>query len=148
MLFERLEWDLYWLEVCKSVSLRGDCVSQKCGAVLVGKENLLLSAGYNGTRERKSFGCSDGVCEKGRVGVYEGIDIMRERFVPYFLAPDKRVVGCDVVHAEVNCLLNYAGRARMSECVMYVTDEPCIDCSEFLKVKGISRVVWPGSGLV
>lgn len=145
VLFGRVSWDEYWLGVASAVGVRGDCAGRKVGAVLVDNWNRLVGSGYNGTRVRGEKGCSDGVCEKGRVFIEYGREECRKRFGSYLSAPDSRVVGCDVVHAEVNCIGDYLDRVGwcdFEEMTLYVTDKPCGDCNLFLKEVGVGRVVW------
>lgn len=140
---DRPNWDNYFIEIAKAVSLRGDCTRSKVGAVLVeDRTHRILSTGYNGT-DPGSKGCLSGGCERGR-NTYED------------LPAGEDYGNCIAKHAERNCL-EYAERyypqregaafgwqpILFRRCSMYITRKPCADCRQLLGRAGVRRVVWP-----
>jgi dCMP deaminase len=110
--------DQTWMEVAQTISKRSTCPRLNVGAVLVGVSGEIVSTGYNGA-PRGLAHCSDIGCllepETGRC---------------------KRTV-----HAEQNALLQ-ADAKRMKFATLYVTHEPCIECSQMILNSGVDRVVY------
>jgi dCMP deaminase len=122
----RPDFDSYFLGIAEAVSLRGDCRRRQVGAVLVDKENRIISTGYNGT-EPGGPSCLKGQCPRGLLSHAE-------------MQPDAPYTNCIASHAEANCLL-YAGRDKAKGCTLYVTDEPCHECRRLIRAAGVERVV-------
>lgn len=51
----RLSSDEYFIELTKIVAKRSPCLSRQVGCILVDKNNIILSTGYNGPLEVKSI---------------------------------------------------------------------------------------------
>ena len=49
---------------------------------------------------------------------------------------------CVALHAERNAVM-FVDEQYRTGCTVYVTDEPCPNCREFLTDSGVARVVWP-----
>lgn len=89
------------------------CKRRQVGALIV-KNKMIISDGYNGTPS--GF---ENVCEED--GVTK----------PY------------VLHAEANAITKIARSGNNSDgATLYVTDEPCIECSKLIIQAGITRVVY------
>lgn len=89
-------------------------VRAKVGAVLVTRHGTILQ-GYNGTPNGYDNACED----------------------------DQNVTKPDVIHAELNALLKAAKEGiSVLGATMYVTLQPCRQCSAMLKAAGISRLVY------
>lgn len=92
------------------------CKRRQVGALIV-KNKMIISDGYNGTPS--GF---ENVCEED--GVTK----------PY------------VLHAEANAITKIArSNNNADEATLYVTDEPCIECSKLIIQAGIKRVVYARS---
>ncbi len=110
------EWDLRWLKMAREVASWSKDKSTKCGCVIVGLGNKVVSLGYNGLPR----------------GVdYSDESIWVERPEKYFW----------MEHAERNAVYN--AERSMQGCVAYITDPPCMDCGRALKQVGVKRVVIP-----
>lgn len=89
------------------------CKRRQVGALIV-KDKMIISDGYNGTPS--GF---ENVCEENNVTK------------PY------------VLHAEANAITKIARSGNNSDgATLYVTDEPCIECSKLIIQAGIRRVVF------
>ena len=114
---ERPDWDRYFITQCYLVSARSIDQSTHAGAVIVTKDNSVVSTGYNGPPRGIEFTEDDA----------------------RHLAPEKYKW---MEHAERNAIYN-AARHGMSidGCRLYVNFCPCIDCSRAMVQSGISEVI-------
>jgi dCMP deaminase len=122
----RPDWDEYFIAIAKTVSTRSDCERDKVGAVVV-KDRRIRATGYNGAA-RGMPGCES--CPRRQSGCAPGAD---------YSAGNGR---CVAIHAEANALL-YCDREDLKGATIYVTREPCYDCSKLIAGAGIVRVVTP-----
>lgn len=106
--------DLRYLKMAKIWAENSYCIRRQVGALIV-KNKMIISDGYNGTPS--GF---ENVCEDS-----EGLTH------PY------------VLHAEANAITKIARSGNNSDgATLYVTDEPCIECSKLIIQAGIKRVVY------
>jgi len=113
--FGRPDWDNWFLTLCLVISQKSIDPRTKHGAILVSKDNRILSIGYNGPI---------------RGSVDENIPIYDDRKYLHLL------------HAEENCLLNYFGSAQdLGGATLYVTGKPCHKCMRMILQKGIKKIV-------
>ena len=90
------------------------CARRQVGALIV-KDKMIISDGFNGTPSGFENICED---EDGNT-------------IPY------------VLHAEANAITKIARSGNNSDgATLYVTDEPCIECSKLIIQAGILRVVY------
>ncbi len=90
------------------------CARRQVGALIV-KDKMIISDGFNGTPSGFENICED---EYGNT-------------IPY------------VLHAEANAITKIARSGNNSDgATLYVTDEPCIECSKLIIQAGIRRVVY------
>ena len=90
------------------------CARRQVGALIV-KDKMTISDGFNGTPSGFENICED---EDGNT-------------IPY------------VLHAEANAITKIARSGNNSDgATLYVTDEPCIECSKLIIQAGIRRVVY------
>ena len=131
-LSDRISWDNFFLIQAMAISLRGDCIRRKVGAVLVDQNHIIRGLGFNGS-EPGGPSCFLGEC-------------------PRCLNPDIPAYGsyegCIERHAEDNCLRNTTFIDRHSApyihyLTMYVTCAPCMGCKDLLFDFGVDKVVWP-----
>lgn len=105
--------DARYLRMAKIWAENSYCQRRQVGALIV-KDKMIISDGYNGTPS--GF---ENVCEED--GVTK----------PY------------VLHAEANAITKIARSGNNSDgATLYVTDEPCIECSKLIIQSGIRRVVY------
>ncbi len=92
------------MNIAEVVKERSTCLSRKVGCVLV-KNKQILSTGYNGSIIGHDH-CDSITCKKG----------------------------CDnTIHAEINSVISAAKRGiNISECDVYTTTSPCINCLRVL----------------
>ena len=90
------------------------CTRRQVGALIV-KDKMIISDGFNGTPSGFENVCED---DAGNT-------------IPY------------VLHAEANAITKIARSGNNSDgATLYVTDEPCIECSKLIIQAGIRRVVY------
>ena len=114
--------DQNFINIAKEIASASKCVSKKVGAVIV-KNGRILSTGYNGTPSGY-VNCSahwDGEYTKEHHEWSKTYEI----------------------HAEMNAII-WAAREgiRINGATIYVTLEPCSDCSKNLIASGIQRIVY------
>ncbi|RRD80655.1 dCMP deaminase family protein [Alloprevotella sp. OH1205_COT-284] len=106
--------DLRYLKMAKIWAENSYCIRRQVGALIV-KNKMIISDGYNGTPSGFENVCED------REGLTH----------PY------------VLHAEANAITKIARSGNNSDgATLYVTDEPCIECSKLIIQAGIKRVVY------
>jgi len=111
----RPDWDTFFLTSVFLVAQRSIDESTLHGAIVVSKDNRVLSQGYNGPIS----GSNDSLIPQERPEKYA-----------HFL------------HAEENALLNYNGSSSdLENATVYVTGRPCSRCLRMMLQKGIRRIV-------
>jgi len=141
----RISWDQYFSELACLVAKRTSCIRRAVGAVIVSKDNCILSTGYNGS-PRGMVNCCDvpykvmappelgpglltryGVCRRAELGYASG----------------EGMQFCFASHAEQNAIAQAARKGQAIEgAIMYVTHQPCTDCTKLIIAAGISEVVF------
>jgi len=108
-----MKWHRRFLELAELVSTWSKDPSSKIGAVIVDKNNRIISAGYNGFA----------------VGVHESMKRLGNRDIKYKM----------ILHAEENAIL-FAKR-DLTGCALYVTMmPPCSHCASLIIQSGIKEV--------
>lgn len=113
-----MNWDEYFINIAEQVKLKSKDVKTKIGVVLVGKDNEIVSTGYNSFPR----------------GINDDVDERQERPEKYFWFE----------HAERNAIYN-AARIGVSTLgtTMYMTcDISCADCARGIISAGITKVVF------
>jgi len=117
--------DQNFINIAKEIASASKCVSKQVGAVIV-KNGRILSTGYNGTPSGYTN------CSTHWNGEYTKEH--HEWSKTY------------EIHAEMNAII---WAAREGICIdgatIYVTLEPCSDCSKNLIASGIKRIVYDKS---
>lgn len=122
---ELSSWDKYFFEIAKAVSSKSKCLSKQYGAIIVNKDKIVISTGFNGT----PFGVLD--CEKC------------PRLADENYMPGKDYDSCRSIHAEENAIV-FAGREKAKGGVMYLygpLSPPCVRCKRLIINVGIERVL-------
>lgn len=113
-----MNWDEYFINLCNHILLRSKDENTKIGAVIVGKDNQIISTGYN------SFprGINDKVPERQS----------RENGEKYYWFS----------HAETNSIINCALNGVSSKGArMYMScGLPCTDCARNIINAGITEI--------
>ncbi|RXJ58014.1 deoxycytidylate deaminase [Candidatus Marinarcus aquaticus] len=114
--------DKAFINIAHEIASASKCVSKQVGAVIV-KEGRILSTGYNGT----PTGFTN--CSAHWKGEY----------TPEHHEWSKTYE----IHAEMNAII-WAARKGISieDATIYVTLEPCSECSKNLIASGIKRIVY------
>ena len=114
--------DKNFINIAKELASASKCVSKQVGAVIV-KDGRILSTGYNGTP----------------TGFKNCCDHWDGQYTPEHHEWSKTYE----IHAEMNALI-WAAREGISinGATIYVTLEPCSDCSKNIIASGIKRIVY------
>jgi len=114
--------DRNFINIAKELSSASKCVSKQVGAVIV-KNGRILSTGYNGTPPGFTNCC----------------DYWNNKYTSEHHEWSKTYE----IHAEMNAII-WAAREGISidGATIYVTLEPCSDCSKNLIASGIKRIVY------
>lgn len=115
-----ISWDEYFMGVCKLSGMRSKDPTTQVGACIVGRDNKILSMGYNGFPK----GCSD--------DVFPWKKCINSPLDSKFLY---------VTHSELNAILNYRG-GSLEGTKLYVSRFPCNECAKAIIQVGISTVVY------
>ena len=114
--------DKNFLKIAQELATASKCVSKQVGAVIV-KDGRILSTGYNGTPSGYTNCCEH----------WDG------EYTPDHHEWSKTYE----IHAEMNAII-WAARKGISieGATIYVTLEPCSECSKNLIASGIKRIVY------
>jgi dCMP deaminase len=114
--------DKNFINIAKEIATASKCVSKQVGAVIV-KDGRILSTGYNGTP----------------TGFINCNDYWNSRYTKEHHEWSKTYE----IHAEMNAII-WAARKGISieGATIYVTLEPCSECSKNLIASGIKRIVY------
>ena len=134
----RLDWDNYFIEIAKVVSLRSTCLRRRYGALIV-KDRVIVSTGYNGS-PRGMTNCIDtGKCTRKELNIPSG----------------ERYELCEAVHAEQNAIIN-GSPERMKDATIYIAGfeengnfadgAPCKLCNRMIRNAQIKEIVYLGNG--
>ena len=111
-----MNWDKYFLNIAEQVKEKSKDRRTKIGSVIVGKDNEIVSTGYNSFPR----------------GIDDDVEERQQRPEKYFW----------MVHSELNAILN-AARIGVSTngCKIYLTcGVPCSNCGRAIINAGITKV--------
>ncbi len=114
--------DKNFINIATEIASASKCVSKQVGAVIV-KDGRILSTGYNGTP----------------AGYKNCCDYWDNKYTPEHHEWSKTYE----IHAEMNAII-WAAREGISikDATIYVTLEPCSECSKNLIASGIKKIVY------
>jgi dCMP deaminase len=114
--------DRSFINIAKEIAKASKCVSKQVGAVIV-KDGRILSTGYNGTPA--------------------GYKNCSEHWNGEYTKDHHEWSKTYEIHAEMNAII-WAARKGISieGATIYVTLEPCSECSKNLIASGIRRIVY------
>lgn len=133
------ELDKQYLRIAKIWSNNSYAIRRKVGAIIV-KDNVIISDGYNGTP--RGF---ENVCEEIRNTEFflDNDEAMRQKLIDYKNKGFDLITKPHVLHAEANAISKLACSNNNSlGATLYVTHEPCLECSKLIIQAGIRRVVY------
>lgn len=114
---DRAEWNDFFMVTAVAAAQRSPDPNTQVGAVIVDRQNRIISTGYNGF-------------PRGIPANYlpwdRKADKPEDTKYPY------------VVHAEMNAILNCVHRPE--KCVLYTTLHPCNECAKAIIQSGIDEV--------
>jgi dCMP deaminase len=114
--------DKIFINIAKEIASASKCISKQVGAVIV-KDGRILSTGYNGTPA--------------------GFQNCCEYWNGQYTKEHHEWSKTYEIHAEMNAII-WAARKGISieDATIYVTLEPCSECSKNLIASGIKRIVY------
>jgi len=117
--------DKNFINIALEIAKASKCVSKQVGAVIV-RDGRILSTGYNGTPAGYTNCCDH----------WEG----------QYTSEHHEWSKTYEIHAEMNAII-WAAREGISikDATIYVTLEPCSDCSKNIIASGIKRIVYDKS---
>lgn len=125
----RQEWDETWMGVADVMSKRSLCSRDQVGAVIVDRENRVLSTGYNGPPA--GYQTNDEPC------INWCTRSINAALGNYQLHPG--YLDCPTVHAERNAIVWASGR-DLAGSTLYSTSLTCFDCAKEIAAVRIARV--------
>ncbi len=148
-----MNWDKYYLNICKEVGKNSKCHSRQIGSILV-KDKIIISTGYNGPA-REVQPCNSRYyndlvliektglkpTNKKLQKAYEQ-KICPRKFLGY--KSGEGLEWCPAVHAEKNCLLAAARIGIVTKgAILYIDANisPCSQCFSGAINAGISEIV-------
>ena len=133
---KQFELDKRYLRMARIWSENSYAIRRQVGCLIV-KDRMIISDGYNGTPSGFENVCEDAICQKPNDPYCPGgLECFNCEFVKLKTKPY-------VLHAEANALSKLAKSLNNSEgATLYVTDEPCLECSKMIIQAGIRRVVF------
>lgn len=124
--------DIYFLEICNTISKMSSCLSKQVGAILV-RDNMIISTGYNGT-PKGVLNCNEGGCKRC---------LDRKNNI---ISEGEKLNDCICLHAEENCIIQAAYNGiSTKDSILYCTHEPCSECLKLLINAGISIIKYSNS---
>ena len=116
------KWINYYCDIAERTAALSSAKRLQVGCVIV-KDNRILSIGYNGTPSGWDNCCEEYIDDDGGSSIY--------------------VTKKEVLHAEANALMKLCRSTESSEgATLFVTHEPCMDCSKLIYQAGISKVYY------
>ena len=127
----RIDWDEYFYNIAKDVSLRSTCLRRKYGAVIVDKNKRIVATGYNGAARDELDCLTKGICWR------------EEHNIPHGTMYEK----CLAVHSECNAIINCDPKYFDGTSDIYIygsindndkglipcSGEPCLMCARMIK---------------
>jgi dCMP deaminase len=109
-----MNWNEYFINIAKIISLKSKDKKRQVGAILVSeKDNRILSTGYNGLP----------------ANIDDNIDWN-----------NRELVHSMIIHAEMNCIL-YANN-KYENSILYSTLSPCKDCIKIIAAAKIKKIIY------
>jgi len=120
-------WDETFLAIAQIWAERSTCSRRQVGAVVV-QDRKVIGNGFNGVAAGKRH-CVEGGCPRGQLD-----------YATVPAGADYNTFPCYAIHAEHNAILQ-AGLRSCVGATLYVTDQPCQQCTNLIEHAGIERVV-------
>ncbi|MDY3868554.1 MAG: cytidine/deoxycytidylate deaminase family protein [Pyramidobacter sp.] len=125
MIFERPDWESYFMTLAAVAATRSTCLRRQVGAVIV-RDAQIISSGYNGAPKNVPH-CAVTGCLREQLRIPSG----------------ERHEMCRGSHAELNAIAQAASLGvPTAGAVLYCTHAPCSFCTKAIINAGIRRVVY------
>lgn len=143
---KQLAFDKRYLRMAQIWAENSYAIRRQVGCLIV-KDNSIISDGYNGTPSGFENICEIVECSSqwihGCVKTATPIDEVKSVEHCKDCTHSKLVTKPYVLHAEANAISKLAkGTNHADGATLYVTDEPCLECSKMIIQSGICRVVY------
>jgi len=116
----QFEYDKVYMKMALAISELSYAQRRKVGAIIVSRDDQVISQGYNGTPHGWDNCCEKTDPETGKL-----------------------VTIPECLHAETNAITKCAKyMASTQDATLYVTLSPCFDCAKLIIQSGIKRVVF------
>jgi len=148
-----MDWDEWYLEMCKTVAKKSQCLSRHIGAILV-KDKTIISQGYNGPprgiphcgiRHTLDESLTEAYIIKGDLKKEDLINKPVTTCPRYILGykSGQRLELCVAGHAERNALINAARMGIETKgCKLYMDcGVPCTPCLVEVINAGIEEII-------
>lgn len=112
----RITTDEYFIKMAELVAERSSCLSRKVGCVLVSKDNIVLSTGYNGPPRGQEH-CKECIRKK-----------------------TNNLHLCRAIHAEQNALLFCPDINKIEKA--YITYSPCNSCMKLFLNTSCKEIIY------
>jgi len=148
-----MNWDEYYLAICKSVAKNSKCLSRKIGAIIV-KDKSIISTGYNGPPsgvphcgkrhniDKEFFNFING---KGGNPPFPKYEVELTQCPRYYIGAKsgEMLHLCPAGHAERNAIVQAAKHGiAVNGCTIYMDCSiPCAPCLIEIINSGIKKVV-------
>lgn len=116
---KNIDWREYFKQFAKTAAIKSKDPSTKVGAVIIDKNNRIISTGFNGFPQR----CQNIMMSYDR--------------------PDKYG---SIIHAEMNALI-YA-KTDLTGMTLFCTEAPCDNCLKHIIASNISKVIYENSEIM
>lgn len=146
----KLQWDLYFLNICNEVGRNSKCLSRKIGAVLV-RDHSIISTGYNGpARGTKHCNERDFYFYDKLEKVNNQKDVFKTDFPTicprrdYGYKSGEGLHLCQAWHAERNALIQAArnGVSTLNTTMYLNAGHCCKDCCIEMINAGVKELVY------
>lgn len=150
------------MSIAYSASLMSQCIKRQVGAVIVDKNGVVLSLGYNENPNPlkpcyRQFGdCYREIHVESIMGNLNSCPYCNKELdslkYPYNcphckinvyreLVQDRAISRCTALHAEEKAIIN-TGLTDLKGCTLYVTTFPCFNCAQKILQVGIERLYY------
>jgi dCMP deaminase len=142
--------DKHYLRIAREISNLSYAIRRKVGCVIV-KDRQMISDGYNGTPSGFPNVCESVVCTSKWIHgcIVDAMPIDEVLSQPECIERCKECKYCNLVtkpyvlHAEANAITKLSKSTMSADgATLYVTDEPCFECSKLIIQSNIKRVVY------
>ena len=134
-----------YMTIAQSCAQMSYARRKKVGAVLV-RDGRILSMGWNGMPAGFDNDCEEKIYPSELMGDFDQHPDEFANSFPYVDdsgKPYQLKTRPEVLHAELNCIAKLAKHGDSAkDSTMYVTLQPCVECSKLLIQSGVSEVFY------